>query len=87
MADQSIEQSGFASLKLTDASDIETAFGNPRFQLTCFLGDRFGTKFLSQLPSPNRREAPSIDADVSAGRPLVICTSELNRISAYVLPL
>jgi hypothetical protein len=48
VADQSVEQGGFASLKLADTSYIETSFGNPRCELTCFLGDRLSPKFLSQ---------------------------------------
>jgi hypothetical protein len=46
VADQSVEQGGFASLELADASYIETSFGNPCRELACFLGYRLSSKFL-----------------------------------------
>ena len=49
LANQSVEQGGFAALKLADTSYIEAAFGDPRSELPCFLGDRLGPKFLCQI--------------------------------------
>jgi hypothetical protein len=37
------------SLELTDASYIESPFGNPLCELTCFLGGRLSPKVLSQI--------------------------------------
>ena len=48
MADESVEQGGFASLELPDTSYIETPFGNPRCELARLLGDRLSPKFLRQ---------------------------------------
>jgi hypothetical protein len=52
VADQSVEQGRFAPLELTNTSYIETSFGNPRCELTCFLGDGLRPKFLSQSTEP-----------------------------------
>jgi hypothetical protein len=49
VAEESVEQGGFATLELANTSYIETSFGNPRCELTCFLGQRFSPKFLSQI--------------------------------------
>jgi hypothetical protein len=47
--DQGIEEGGFASFELADASYIKASFGDPRRDLTCFLGDWLSPKFLGQL--------------------------------------
>jgi hypothetical protein len=52
VAHQSVEQGGFAALKLTDTSYIETSFGNPRCEVTYFLVDSFSPNFLSQIGKP-----------------------------------
>jgi hypothetical protein len=49
VANQSVEQSRFASLELTDTNYIETPFGNSRRELACFLDYRLGHKFKSQF--------------------------------------
>jgi hypothetical protein len=48
VADQSVEQGGLASLKLTDTSYVKASFRNPSCELTCFFGDGLSPKFLSQ---------------------------------------
>ena len=54
VADQSVEQGGFASLELADTGYIETSFGNPRCEVTRFFGDRLSPKFLSQVGKPQQ---------------------------------
>jgi len=51
---QSIKQSGFASLELTDTGDIETPFRDSLRELTCFLGLRLGSQFLSEVSKPHQ---------------------------------
>jgi hypothetical protein len=52
ITDESVEQGRFASLKLPDTSYVETSFGNPHCELTRFLGDWIGPKFLSEIGKP-----------------------------------
>jgi hypothetical protein len=49
MADQGVEQGGFASLELTDTSHIKSSFRNSRCELACFVGNRLCSKLLSQI--------------------------------------
>ena len=49
VADQSVEQGGFASLELTDTRYIEPSFGNSRCELARFVGNRLSSKLLRQI--------------------------------------
>ena len=54
LANQGVKQGGFAALKLADTGYIEAAFGDPRSELPCFLGDRLGPKFPCQTAEPQQ---------------------------------
>ncbi|MGB6132783.1 MAG: hypothetical protein WBG54_13465 [Acidobacteriaceae bacterium] len=58
MANQSIEECGFASLELADTGDVEASFGNARGEFARLLGDRLGPKLLSEVGEPHQPGRP-----------------------------